>query len=263
MDVILRPARGGGQVEGPCVCSFRCLHFACLFLLLCTWVLPLSAQSFTVTGSVPVSQGDSHKRQNNAGVVVWLEPLKEASSRQPALTPSGRKKFTLLQKNKTFTPHVLVIPVGSEVEFPNKDPFYHNVFSYFEGNRFDLGLYESGSSKSLPFNRRGISYLFCNIHSEMSAVIIALDTPYYATSDQAGQITIPDVPAGRYTLQVWREGVPPVTLKTLARPVTIAGDSTSLGKLNVPNPTATLAHKNKYGKDYEDPTPPGQIYNDR
>jgi plastocyanin len=230
-------------------------------MVLCLAVPALSAQSFTVTGSVPLPPGDSHKRPGNSSVVVWLEPVKETNSSQPALTPSARKKFTLLQKNKSFTPHVLVIPVGSEVEFPNKDPFFHNVFSLFEGKRFDLGLYESGSSRSLRFDRPGISYLFCNIHSEMSAVIIALDTPYYATSDQAGQITIPDVPAGRYLVQLWREGVPPVTLKTLSRPVTISSDSTSLGKLPVPN-ASVMAHKNKYGKDYEDPTPPGQIYND-
>jgi plastocyanin len=257
VDVILLPTRDGGRVEGPCVASSCCARFLGLFLLLFLSTPGLQAQSFTVTGSVPVPPGDPHKRQKNTGVVVWLEPLNKT-----AFMPSAKKKFTLLQKNKTFTPHMLVVPVGSEVEFPNKDPFFHNVFSYFEGNRFDLGLYQAGSSKSLPFDRPGISYLFCNIHSEMSAVIIALDTPYYATSDQAGQISIPDVPAGRYLLQVFREGVSPVTLKTLSRPITISGDSTSLGKLNVPNSTV-LAHKNKYGKDYEDPTPPGQIYNDR
>jgi len=154
-----------------------------------------------------------------------------------------------------------VIPLGSQVEFPNKDPFFHNVFSLFDGKRFDLGLYESGTTRSLRFDRPGVSYLFCNIHSEMSAVIVALDTPYYATSDREGNITIPNVPAGRYVLHVWKEGVPVATLKGLSKFVMVSGDSTSLGKMAVPGgPAFPMAHKNKYGRDYEDPTPPGQIY---
>lgn len=218
------------------------------------------AQAFTVSGVVQVSNVSPHqKAPGNANVVVWLVPSNEPGSVVSAPSAPPRKKFTLVQKNKSFEPHVLVIPVGSEVAFPNKDPFFHNVFSYYEGKRFDLGLYESGSSRSLPFNRAGISYLFCNIHPEMSAVIIAVDTPYYAASDQAGQITIPHVPAGRYWMHVWKEGVG--ILKDLSRPVVIAADSTSLGKLIVPNNTSVpLAHKNKYGRNYEDPAPPGQVY---
>lgn len=240
---------------------------AAALLSLCSGMTPLFAQApgFTVNGSIQSNNAaPGRKNTSNANVVVWLSPLKDTNSSAAVLAPTARKKFTLLQKNKSFTPHVLVIPAGSDVEFPNKDPFFHNVFSYFEGKRFDLGLYESGSSRSARFDRPGISYLFCNIHSEMSAVIIALDTPYYATSNQAGEISIPHVPAGHYLLQIWREGVSPITLKTLSRPVAISSDSTSLGKLAVPNaPSVSLVdHKNKYGRDYEDPTPPGQIYND-
>src|SRR2546430_5669857 len=124
----------------------------------------------------------------------------------PMLPPAQTSPRTrLVQKNKSFEPHVLVVPVGSLVEFPNRDPFFHNVFSLFEGKRFDLGLYESGTTRSLRFDRPGISYLFCNIHPEMSAVIIALDTPYYASSNAGGQIAIPNVPVGQYMLHVWRE----------------------------------------------------------
>ncbi len=236
--------------------------------LLSTTVLPilLSAQTpvFTVNGSVQAtSDNPRQKNPGNAGAVVWLSPVRERNASPAVFTPSATTKFTLLQKNKSFIPHVLVIPVGSAVAFPNKDPFFHNVFSMFEGKRFDLGLYESGTSRSLRFERPGVSYLFCNIHPEMSAVIIALDTPYYATSDSGGEISIPNVPAGRYMLHVWREGVPPTTLKGLSRPVVISSDSTSLGKLALPNvPSTPLAHKNKYGRDYENPNPPGQIYDD-
>jgi len=154
-----------------------------------------------------------------------------------------------------------VIPVGAQVEFPNKDPFFHNVFSLFEGKRFDLGLYESGSTRSLSFDRPGISYLFCNIHSEMSAVIITLDTPFYSISDRAGQVTISDVRPGRYILHVWREGSTPSTLKSLARTVVVSREAASFGRVAVPdNGTLPLTHKNLYGKDYEEPAPPGGIY---
>jgi plastocyanin len=195
-------------------------------------------------------------------VIVWLTPAGEPGSSEAPL-PS-KHRYSLTQANKTFEPHILVIPVGAQVEFPNKDPFFHNVFSLFEGKRFDLGLYESGSTRSLSFDRPGISYLFCNIHSEMSAVIITLDTHYYATSDRAGQVTIPDVHPGRYILHVWREGSTPSTLKSLSRLVVVSPEPTSFGRIAVPdNGALPLTHKNKYGQDYEQPTPPGGAYRPR
>lgn len=220
------------------------------------------AQTFTVSASVNLNHHRSnHDAESNSPVVAWLVPQNDAKPPATPAADSAPKHFTLLQKNKNFDPHLLVIPVGSQVEFPNRDPFFHNVFSLFEGKRFDLGLYESGTTRSLRFDRPGISYLFCNIHSEMSAVIIALETPYYTTSDRAGEITIPNVPPGRYTLRVWKEGVSAATLKGLSRTVVVSGENLSLGNLAVPaSNSVPLAHKNKYGRDYEDPTPPGQIY---
>src|SRR5246127_2367910 len=104
-----------------------------------------------------------------------------------------------------FTPHLLVVPMGSQVEFPNQDPFFHNVFSLFNGKRFDLGLYESGTSRAVRFDREGVSYIFCNIHPEMGAVVLALNTPYYAVSGAAGMVTIHNVPPGSYRLHLWSE----------------------------------------------------------
>jgi plastocyanin len=224
--------------------------------------VPSCGQTVTVTGSVEITEAHSQqKNKSNADVVVWLIPLPAAvSTGLPPLTATKRR-FTLLQKNKTFTPHVLVITVGSEVDFPNKDPFFHNAFSLFEGKRFDLGLYESGTTRSSRFDRPGISYLFCNIHPEMSAVIIALSTPYFGTSNSTGEITIPNVPAGRYSLHVWSEGTSADVLKGLSRQFVVSSDSSSFGKLLVPNNASfPLTHKNKYGRDYESPTPQGQEY---
>jgi len=225
--------------------------------------LPVCSQTVSVTGVVDVtSLHPREKKPNSSGVVVWLTPVAEPGSEEiPPRPAPGRRRVILTQENKTFEPHMLVIPVGAQVEFPNKDPFFHNVFSLYEGKRFDLGLYESGSTRLLSFDRPGISYLFCNIHPEMSAVIITLDTPYYSTSDRAGQVTIPDVRPGRYVLHVWREGSTPSTLKSLARSLVVSGEAASFGKVTVPdNGALPLTHKNLYGKDYEEPTPPGGIY---
>jgi plastocyanin len=220
------------------------------------------AQTVAVTGSVEITR--SHARQQkatNAEVVVWLAPASEDSANGSGSAAAANRRAVLLQKNKTFEPHLLVIPVGSEVDFPNRDPFFHNVFSLFEGKRFDLGLYESGSTRSIRFDRAGVSYLFCNIHSDMSAVIVTLDTPYYAISDRAGQVTIPDVPAGRYILHVWREGTSAAALKSLTRSILVSGGAASLGTLTVPdNAPLPLTHKNKYGQDYVNPEPPGLVY---
>jgi hypothetical protein len=150
--------------------------------------------------------------------------------------------------------------VGGKVEFPNHDPFFHNVFSLFEGKRFDLGLYESGTTRFVQFDKPGVSFIFCNIHAEMSAVVIALPTPYYAISDARGEIRIPDVPPGRYQLQVFHSSVAPDVLRALNREITVAADSTSLGTLTLAESDLTLAHKNKYGRDYDRPQPDSPAY---
>lgn len=218
--------------------------------------LPVQAQNATVTGQVVVVRNVSTRRQNS-GVVVWLEPQSPAS---PYSFPAESKPQRLVQKNKKFEPRLLVIRAGSMVEFPNMDPFFHNVFSLFDGKRFDLGLYEAGSSRRVRFDRPGVSFIFCNIHSQMSAVIVALDTPYYAVSSPDGAVTIPDVPPGRYQLQVWHEGASPKSLNTLRREITVSGNEVALGSLRVLEDEVAVAHKNKYGRDYEDPTPGTPAY---
>jgi hypothetical protein len=180
--------------------------------------------------------------------VVWLTPL-EGTSVLP-FPPQGR--YTLLQKNRMFTPHLLVIPVGSSVNFPNADPFFHNVFSLFEGKRFDLGLYEAGSSKSVTFSREGVSYIFCNIHPEMSAVVLALSTPVYAIADAADSFVIRDVPRGEYKLHIWIEGVPPSFLDGLSRRVRVSSRELDLGTVSAPiGRPGDMTHTNKFGSPYD------------
>jgi plastocyanin len=199
-----------------------------------------------------VEAGGKAELSHAENVVVWLSPI---GAHVPS-RPFPNHPLRLTQHNKSFEPHLLVVPVGAVVQFPNRDPFFHNVFSLFEGKRFDLGLYEAGTTRNVSFDRAGVSYIFCNIHAEMSAVVIALDTPYFGISNGKGEIVIPDVPAGHYTLRAWYETALPETLNAMTREVSVTENSSTLGVLEIPagRPAAT-AHKNKYGMDYEPPNP--------
>jgi plastocyanin len=131
--------------------------------------------------------------------VVWLE-----APDMP--TPAQTRKIVLDQRNLAFSPHVLVVRVGTVVDFPNNDRVFHNVFSFRDGKRFDLGMYPVGAVRTVTFNRPGLSRIFCNIHPHMAAYVWAVDTPYFAVSDEAGAFVIPSVPVGTYTYHAWRPG---------------------------------------------------------
>ena len=215
-------------------------------------------QDVTVTARVEMPRADkAGKARQDGRVVVWLEP--ESGAINPSAFRSAQS-LQLVQKNKSFEPHVLAVRVGSVVAFPNRDPFFHNVFSLFEGKHFDLGLYEAGSSRDVHFDKPGISYIFCNIHPEMSAVVIALDTPYYGISDPQGQIVIAGVPSGKYMLRVWYETALAETLKTMTREVTVSESTPALGVVRVADITARTRHKNLYGRDYDPPAPDNPAY---
>jgi plastocyanin len=222
----------------------------------------LFAESATVRGRVEVSGvvKSSPKSKKVPATVVWLEPVAGGPELAPP-KPDPKARLRLVQKGKSFSPHLLVVPAGSNVEFPNHDPFFHNVFSYFEGKRFDLGLYEAGTSKMVRFDKPGISYIFCNIHPEMSAVVITMVTPLYAIASPSGQIYIPDVPYGRYNVHTWSESMGPEKEKPEIREITIAENATSLGVIRVPEADGEhIAHKNKYGREYDDPNPDSSVY---
>jgi plastocyanin len=199
-----------------------------------------------VTARLTLGQpGRAKKPESHPPAVIWLNPVSLS-----AVSAAAPGRFVLMQKNKMFSPHLLVVPAGSSVAFPNADPFFHNVFSLFDGRRFDLGLYEAGSSRSVTFSREGVSYIFCNIHAEMSAVVIALATPLYAQADAQGAFHIRDVPDGDYDLHVWIEGQKQNELDRLTRRVHIAAESAYLGEIR-PGPPDTSQHLNKFGKPYE------------
>jgi len=218
------------------------------------------AQDVTLSARVKVMDREHNAESASAeNVLVWLTPIGKSV---PA-PPSTKQVLRLTQHNKSLEPHLLVVPVGAVVQFPNRDPFFHNVFSLFEGKRFDLGLYEAGSTRNVSFDRPGISYIFCNIHAEMSAVVIALDTPYYGISNRKGEIVIQNVPAGRYNMHTWYEAAPTEALDALVHEINVTPGSSTLGVLQVPAGTTALAHKNKYGMDYEPPAPNSPAYEQR
>jgi plastocyanin len=221
------------------------------------WVLasPAWSQTYQASLHVHVSRQQGHTampQTSSADVVAWLTPTQRILP-QPAA--HNNQQYTLVQKDKQFSPHILVVPAGSNVQFPNLDPFFHNVFSLFNGKRFDLGLYEAHTQRSVLFDREGVSYIFCNIHPEMGAIIIALNTPYYGVSDSNGSIVLHSVPPGRYRLHVWAENVPTDHLEALSRTVDIAGQSADLGMISLETSGNLMKHhQNKFGEDYP-PTP--------
>ena len=199
------------------------------------------------------------RRVNDASkVVVWLTPL----GTTPAPLPLQQRSQIpqLVQKDKSFHPSLLVIPAGGQVEFPNQDPFFHNVFSLFDGKRFDLGLYESGTTQFVKFDKPGISFIFCNIHAQMSAVVIALSTPYYAISNGHGEISIGNVIPGRYQMHVFHSSVSPDALHAAEKEITVTPGDTFLGSFSLAESNLELAHKNKYGRDYDPPQPDSPAY---
>ena len=217
-----------------------------------------SGQSIELKGKVQLTRSGRNLRDASK-VVVWLTAI----GTTPAPTPAMQKESQipqLVQKDKSFQPSLVVIPAGGKVEFPNHDPFFHNVFSLFDGKRFDLGLYESGSTQFVQFDKPGISYIFCNIHAQMSAVVVAVNTPYYAVSNPHGEITIGDVAPGRYEMHVFHPSVAPDALHAAEREITVSARDTFLGNFALAESNLEVAHKNKYGRDYDRPDPDSPAY---
>jgi plastocyanin len=225
----------------------------------CFFPLAAHAQDHAVTAKVVEVKQGTDSVSNAPNVVVWLSPLDD-STQESANQVAAARSPQLVQQDKTFVPHILVVKVGTVVQFPNRDPFFHNIFSLYDGKRFDLGLYEAGTTRSVRFDRPGVSFLFCNIHAEMSAAVVAVETPYFAISDRLGRVSIPNVPDGRYEVHIWDERGTPESLKSLTHAVIISQWTRALTPIRVmDNPDFTLAHKNKYGQDYVPPPNSGYV----
>jgi plastocyanin len=151
--------------------------------------MPVAAQEL-----VGIVRVDGRPAKN---VVVWLDV--------PGAAPEAvKKKVVMDQRNLQFSPRVLAVPTGTSVELPNSDRVFHNVFSFHDGKVFDLGLYPAGTSKKVVFDKPGLSRIFCNIHPNMAAYVLAVDSTYVGVSDAGGQFTLPPVAQGSYTYHAWR-----------------------------------------------------------
>jgi plastocyanin len=232
------------------------LALLCLTFLTAPDSAPLTGASdqvaTDVNGEVELNQTVSGRLADASQVVVWLVPT-GAVQRVSATTQKSR--YRLVQHNKRFEPNLLVVPVGSVVDFPNADPWFHNVFSLYRGKRFDLGLYQAGAQRSVKFDRIGPSYLFCNIHPGMTGVVLAVESTFFGISDKAGHYSIVGVPPGNYTIHVWYENATPESLKALQKAVVIEGATRTCPTISVPVVRQVQRnHKNKYGQDYDPDT---------
>jgi plastocyanin len=201
-------------------------------------------------GLVAAAPGGAAKDASR--IVIWLSPIDAV---RPVSATTEHAHYRLVQHYKRFEPGLLVVPVGSVVDFPNLDPWFHNVFSLYRGKRFDLGLYQAGAQRSVRFDRIGPSYLFCNIHPEMTGVVLAIDSDLFNVSDKNGRYAIAGVTPGRYVLHVWYENATPESLQALQRQVTIQNENQIMPTILVKATKQTTAsHKNKYGQDYDPET---------
>jgi plastocyanin len=176
--------------------------------------------------------------------LVWLEPAGRTWKKPPAA-------FSMTTRSKTFVPHVMAVPAGSTIGFPNEDPIAHNLFSLTPGNAFDLGLYRRGAGKTHKFEAPGTVNVYCNVHPNMSAVVHVMSTPFYGFADANGNYSF-DVPPGRYRVVAWNEQggtSAPSDLEVKANG-TVAGATL----LTIDGRNFRLSqHKNKFGQTYRPP----------
>jgi plastocyanin len=212
------------------------------------WGAPQGQPPGGVHGDVELTNSrEAAVRRNKdySGVVIWLEPVNGAI---PAAAP---RHVEIRQKERHFQPHVVAIPLGSTVDFPNLDPIYHNAFSNFDGEQFDLGLYRPGTTKGWSFHHPGIVRVFCNIHPTMSAIIAVVPVPWYALTPSTGKYNIADVPPGDYQLRIFHERALKENLRFLERRITVPEGGLALPLISI-SETGFLPtpHLNKYGKNY-------------
>lgn len=230
-----------------------------ILLLLTCFSAALGAQ--TVSGHVDLRDSRDpavRKRMDYSGVVISLKPDATAT---PRVLPSTA---TMLQKNKAFSPHVLAITVGTSVDFPNQDPIFHNAFSSYSGQIFDIGLYPPGSTRAVRFTREGIVRVFCNIHSSMSAVIDVLATPYFAATKKDGSFVIANVPQGDYQMNVFHERATEATLRAFSHRISVPQDGLVLPSMEISEAGyLPIPHTNKHGRAYPPETDDGALYHGR
>ena len=193
-----------------------------------------------ISGRIVILEKDNKPSPDLGDAVIYLEgPASPATAAKPVTVE-------IAITDKTYAPHVVVVPVGSTVRFPNHDPFNHNVFSVSEPNSFDLGLYGRGEAKSHTFDHPGLVRVYCNVHPRMVAYVLVMENRYYAQPGTDGSFAIDNVPAGRYRLHVWHERIPSEVVKD----ITAGGAEPELQIALNARGYAWQPHRNKYGRNY-------------
>lgn len=200
----------------------------------------LGAQG-TVTGQVSIQEKPGETTSDLGTTVVWVEPAGGARGRPGATTAQ------VAMDGRKFVPRVRIVTPGSKVEFPNQDPFNHNIFSNAEGGQFDLGLYGRGETKGTVFAKAGAYPIYCNIHSRMTAWVIVVPTGLVAQAGADGRFELEKVPAGKYVLHVWHERAPELTREVTVGPAGASGVDAALDARGY----KVVQHKNKFGQDYK------------
>jgi plastocyanin len=189
-----------------------------------------------VHGRLTVIDKGNRQADDVGQAVVWLDGSAPVQPISAEITTS----------KKAFSPHVLVVPVGSTVSFPNHDPFNHNVFSLSEEQPFDLGLYGRGQTRSVRLQRAGVIRVYCNVHAQMSALIVVRDGPYFAQPEGDGSFVLVQVPPGSYLLHAWHERADEVT-----QPLEVpAGGLADIALQLDARGYRFKPHLNKYGQPY-------------
>ena len=197
-------------------------------------------EGVAVGGRITILEQPGKVATDVGSTVIFLEP---AAGGKGTVTAAD---VQIAMQSKQFVPRVRVVTAGSRVNFPNQDPFRHNVFSNTPGGTFDLGLYPRGSARAASFRRVGVYPIFCNIHSRMSAFVVAVPTSQYTQAQADGSWTIEGVPPGRYILHVWHERASERTREIVVGGVAVHGLDEQLDARG----WRPVSHKNKFGHDY-------------
>lgn len=198
----------------------------------------MPARAGTVAGKVELIEKGGRRASDLSDVIVYVEGPKAKGKPE---------RVTMAMKDKAFRPRVAAVSAGGVVEFPNQDPIFHNVFSVSGANRFDLDLYKRPKSGSWTFTSPGVARVYCNIHPQMSAVVLVRDNPYFTTAAADGSFTIAHVPAGRWQIKAWQERAPEASQE-----IVVGADSQVTAQLVLDGSQfKTTPHKNKFGKDYK------------